>query len=444
MSGVVVLGAGVAGVAAATRLLAEGVSCEIFEAGGAAGGHATSFAVGGFMFDQGPHISFTRHDEVKALFAAAVDSRFLEQEARVLNCWQGVWIPHPAQCHLFGLPLDVVERCVVDFVERPTTTSPSPSYAEWCLATFGKAFSEEFSFRYTRKHWAAEADQLTSDWVGKKIYSPTLNDLVRGALGPSTRKYYYVSSFRYPERGGFGAYALGTARALEVRTGMEAVELSLGTRRVAFADGSDRRWEHLVSSLPLPELVHLTTDAPRDVREAAEALACTSLELVSVGVDRRDGFPDAHWVYFYDEDVLFSRASFPHRFSPANAPEGQGSIQAEVYHSRYRPLAQRDILGRVIEDMRRVGLLTPSDRLLVADHRTVRYANVLFDRARAEAVARVRSHYDRHGVLTVGRYGAWDYSWTDDAVLSGWRAAAAVAARRAPGVLRPSTSAPSR
>ena len=37
--------------------------------------------------------------------------------------------------------------------------------------------------------------------------------------------------------------------------------------------------------------------------------------------------------YFYDEDICFTRLSFPHMLSAINAPAGTGSIQAEVYFS---------------------------------------------------------------------------------------------------------------
>ena len=43
--------------------------------------------------------------------------------------------------------------------------------------------------------------------------------------------------------------------------------------------------------------------------------------------------------YFYDQDICFSRLSFPHMLSANNVPEGAGSIQAEVYFSeKYKPL----------------------------------------------------------------------------------------------------------
>jgi len=71
--------------------------------------------------------------------------------------------------------------------------------------------------------------------------------------------------------------------------------------------------------------------------------------------------------YFYDEDVSFSRISFPHMLAATNAPPGAGSIQAEVYFSRkYRPLTvlPESLIDPVIADLKRVGVLREDDRIL--------------------------------------------------------------------------------
>ena len=64
--------------------------------------------------------------------------------------------------------------------------------------------------------------------------------------------------------------------------------------------------------------------------EAAGRLAVTTCVLVNLGVAREDLSP-AHWTYFYDRDVCFTRISYPHMFSPGNVPPGTGSIQVELY-----------------------------------------------------------------------------------------------------------------
>ena len=424
---VAVLGAGLAGLAAAQRLREVGWPVDVYERNSFVGGHASSHEVDGFVFDEGPHVSFTTRSEIQSLFAEAVNHEFLEQDATILNLWQGHWVRHPVQTNLFGLPEDLVTQSVVDFVGAQNGDDrPIETYADWCYAGLGRTLSEEFTFQYTRKYWTTEASNMSTDWVGQRVYRPELEEVVRGALASQNENHHYLTRFRYPSNGGFGAYVSSVSAGQEVNLEHEVVSIDVDRQRLEFSNGTTANYEELVSSMPLPELIRCVKDVPEDVATAAERLVCTSLVLVNLGIARDDGYPDAHWMYFYDDDVVFSRGAFPHKLSPSNVPEGCGSIQVEIYHSRYRPLAVQDVLNRAVEDLTRIGLLYKDDSILVANEQRVPYANVLFDLERARSLAVVQAYLDEKSIVGCGRYGEWAYLWTDDSIVSGWEAAARV------------------
>ena len=109
-----------------------------------------------------------------------------------------------------------------------------------------------------------------------------------------------------------------------------------------------------------------------------------------------------------------------------NAPEGTGSIQAEVYFSKkYRPLthAPEACIDRVIADLRKCGLLRADDKILTRHARVIRHANVIFDLDRTDALKCVHGYLDDIGIAYCGRYGDWGYMWTDESFISGERAA---------------------
>jgi protoporphyrinogen oxidase len=142
-------------------------------------------------------------------------------------------------------------------------------------------------------------------------------------------------------------------------------------------------------------------------------------------VDRED-ITDAHMTYFYDEDICFTRLGFPHLLSSRNAPPGTGSIQAEVYFSdKYKPFSgtPEDWIEPVIRDLRKCGLLRDSDAILSRNAMFLKYANIIFDLERADALKTVRGYLDDLGIACCGRYGEWAYLWTDDAFKSGELAA---------------------
>ena len=193
------------------------------------------------------------------------------------------------------------------------------------------------------------------------------------------------------------------------------------TRTLSFANGTVASYDHVISSIPLPALVPLIDGVPADVIEAARQLACSKCVMVNIGVAREDISP-AHWTYFYDRDVVFTRLSFPHMLSPHNVPPGCGSIQAELYYSdKYRPLDRPvdELVQPTIADLQRCGLLRPDDEILFQQAALSPFANVIFDQDRPAALATVRAYLDDIGVLVCGRYGEWGYHWTDESFISG-------------------------
>jgi protoporphyrinogen oxidase len=425
---IAVVGSGMAALGASYRLRQEGAPHVLFDMNDHLGGHTASHAdPTGFVFDEGPHISFTKDTRIQKLLEENVKGEFELFRARVNNYWKGVWIKHPAQCNLHGLPTDFLVKILMDMIEaryKPASQAPT-NYAEWLIASFGRTFAQHFPMEYGRKYHTTEAANMSLDWLGPRLYQPALEEVLAGALAPDTPDVHYISEFRYPSRGGFQSFVEPFTRGVDLRLGHEVVRVDERQRVLTFANGKTKKYDALISSMPLPELVRVLTHAPREVQAAAARLACSTCVVVNVGVDRRD-LSDWHWTYFYDADFCFSRVSFPHMFSPHNAPDGMGSIQVEVYYSdKYKPLdcTLEECTARVIADLMRCGLLRDSDTIVCKNALLVRYANVIFDLERASALAIVREYLDTAGIRACGRYGDWAYHWTDESFKSGESAA---------------------
>jgi protoporphyrinogen oxidase len=427
MGNIVVLGSGMAGFGAAHRLHAEGIVPVMYDKNSYYGGHTASFRYeNGFMFDVGPHISFTKNSRIQQLFADSVDGQFETIQINLNNYWRGHWPLHPVQLHLHGLPDDLVTKVIVDFVEeRSAPERPIRNYADWLYASFGRTFAESFPMQYTRKYHTTAAENLSTDWLGPRIYRPSLEEVIQGALSASSMHTHYISHFRYPSEGGFMCYLRKFLPMGNLKLEHELVSIDARSRLLTFRNGVTAKYDSLVSSVPLPDLIPMIQGAPADVLEAARKLACSTCVLVNIGVGRED-LSTAHMSYFYDEDISFSRLGFPHMLSPRNAPAGTGSIQAEVYFSRkYKPFAgtAEDWIEPVIRDLRRCGVLGQGDEVLSRKAMLLPYANVIFDLERAASLAAVHGYLDDIGIAYCGRYGDWGYMWTDESFISGEKAA---------------------
>jgi len=299
MPNIIVLGSGMAGFGAAYRLHAEGITPFMYEKNGYHGGHTASFrSENGFMFDIGPHISFTKDERIQKIFAESVNQQYETVQINLNNYWRGHWPLHPVQLHLHGLPEETVVKVISDFVEeRQRPERAVNNYADWLLASFGKSFAELFPMQYTRKYHTTTAENMSTDWLGPRIYRPSLEEVLRGAISPSAPHVHYITHFRYPSEGGFVNYLKKFIPLGNLKLEHELISIDPRARQLQFSNGHVAQYDGLVSSVPLPDLIRMIQGAPQHVVEASRRLACTTCVLVNIGVDRAD-LSNAHMTYF--------------------------------------------------------------------------------------------------------------------------------------------------
>jgi protoporphyrinogen oxidase len=427
MESVAILGSGMAGWGAAYRLHQEGVPSITYDKNPYHGGHTASFKhEGGFIFDEGPHVSFTTHERLQQLFAESVDNKYEIIRSRPNNYWKGYWIKHPAICNLYGLPTDLVVNCLRDFVQAKNNQPEKiRNYADWLIASYGQTFAETFPMEYGFKYHTTTADNMSTDWLGPRLYNANLEEVLLGAISPVTPHVHYVSDVRYPSFNGFVSYLNLRHKQTDLRLNYRLTKLNPKAQELHFSNGKVTKYDAVVSSIPLPDLIPMIVGAPPEVVAAADRLAATSCVMINLGVNRAD-LSEGQWTYFYDRDMVFTRLSFPHMFSPHVVPPGCGSLQAEVYYSKkYRPLegSPEDYVAPVIADLKRCGVLREDDKILHTNVHVSRYAQVIFDLERTDALEIVHGYLDDIGVAYCGRYGDWLYIWTDEAFISGEKAA---------------------
>lgn len=426
MTKVAILGAGMAGLGASFSLKTEGVDVVLYEKRSRPGGHAISHTNSGFTYDEGGHVSFTKDNRIKELFASSVGDELYTVKASVNNYWKGKWIKHPAQCNLYDLPVDLKIEILSDFFDAQKNDHGKISnYRDWLYASFGKAFSDTFPMEYTKRYHTTTASNMSTEWVGPRLYRPSPKEVLKGAFNPETDNVHYVQEFRYPKQGGFESFLRLFLEKTNLRSNHQVINIDPVARQIRFSNKNTAEYDVLISSLPLPELISIIPDVPEQIRDAASRLACTQCIVVNVGINRSN-ISEYHWTYFYDDDFTFTRLNFPHMQSPGNAPPGAGIIQAEVYFSsKYKPVDKSpdEYITPVINDLMRCNLIREDDEILFSDTKYVPYANVIFDLERAPALKIIKDYTDEVGIYCCGRYGEWGYHWTDESFKSGEMAA---------------------
>lgn len=421
MSGSIVLGAGIAGLAAAYRARELGAAMTLYEASQTAGGLLDSFQVEGWRFDNGVHLSFATEPEVRTVFDR---TPYIEHDAVSLNWDRERWLRHPVQNNMFPLPAAEKTALIAGLIERPELEVRS--YKDWLLYQYGNAIAERWPLAYTRKYWTVDAEDLGIDWIGNRMRRADIREVLFGAMSPDATNTYYISKMRYPVQGGYRGFIEPLLEGADLRTGYRAVSVDWRQRRVRFSNGEDVPYETLINTIPLPALVGMMNEVPAAVREAADTLFATRLDLISVGIARPEVSPSL-WFYIYDPDILAARVYSPSWKAPANAPDGHSSLQFEIYSSTRAPQTAtvEEMKQNCLEALEKMGLAR-RDEVVLLHHKSLPYGNVVFDTGMEAHRDVVTSWVRSCGIELAGRFGEWAYLWSNQSFMSGRRAAEAV------------------
>ncbi len=412
---IAILGAGIAGISASFHGKKAGFDTTAYEASPVPGGLLDNFVIDGFRFDNAVHLSFTQDAYVRSLFDEVPHWKHNPDAF----CYEaGRWLKHPVQNNLAPLPKDEKVELLESFVDRPDIEPCN--YQEWLVSQYGERIAARYPMRYTNKYWGLDAKELSLDWIGNRVRKASFKEVLGGALEQGDENHYYTKEMRYPKQGGYRSFIEKMISEADIACNKKAVEVDLVMKTVTFSDDSTIAYEKLISSLPLPVVVRLIKDCPAEVVDAAESLLFTSVDLVSVGFSK-EHVPPYLWFYLYDEDNVAARAYSPSIKSPKNAPEGTSSLQFEIYNLSTKPrLDGEELIANIREKLIEMNVCSSGD-ILFMNHKCLPYGNVVFDHGMESRRTIVLEYLLSNNISSCGRFGEWDYLWSDQSLLSGRR-----------------------
>jgi len=418
---VAILGAGLTGMSAAIELTRAQVPHRIFERLAQPGGHVITLEDHGFRFDRTGHLLHLKNELLRAQVLDWIGPDYVQVERRSVIWSSGVYTRYPFQANTFGLPAQVAYECVQGFIAAHfAANKPEPqNFEEFCSVHFGEGFSRHFMIPYNSRLWGVHPREITSAWCQRFVPMPKLEDVIAGAVGLNDRELGYNANFIYP-RLGIGELSRGMARhvpELELERSPLAIELS--TRELVF-EHERVPFDVLVSTMPLPTLIALLDRVPSEVREAAAKLRCSHLDYLDVALRRPSG-KDFHWAYVPEAKYPFYRVGCYSHFSAALAPPGKAGLYVELA-DRTRP-DLTELLPRVAAGLIEMGVIDSPDEIEFARARRIDHAYVIFDHDYFAALDVIRPFLERSRIISAGRYGDWNYSSMEDAILFGKAAA---------------------
>jgi protoporphyrinogen oxidase len=417
---IAILGAGLTGMSAAHHL---GQDYVVYEKLDHVGGHAITLEEQGYRFDRTGHLLHLRDPDIRAWMSRLFpEGHLVHIQRRSMVFSHGRYTRYPYQANTFGLPPDVAFECLKGYLAaRETKWAKAPeNFEEFCLQNFGEGFSKHFMIPYNARLWGAHPREITAEWCSRFVPMPKLDDVLAGAVGLNDRELGYNANFLYPPT---GIQELPDAMAREIsgiELGRAPTKVDWKNKTLHFADGSTHTYKSLITTAPLKAFCDMLIDAPDAVRDAAAKLRCNRLWYLDVAT-HKPVQKDLHWAYVPEEKYPFYRIGCYSNFSAKLAPEGGACFYVELADRSEPDMAT---LGpRVARDMVEMGLIASVDDVAFMRPRKIEFAYVVFDHGYFPALEVIKPFLKDNGIVSHGRYGAWNYSSMEDALIYGREAA---------------------
>ncbi len=421
MSGIVILGAGPTGLGAAYRLRERGQDgFEIFERSPRVGGLATSFEdEKGYTWDVSGHILFSGYPYFNAFLEKMLGPKGIRRIDR--ESWikfEDRYVRYPFQNHLSSLPEEAMLECMVGLIESQTIDKDRAfrNFEEWVLAKFGAGVSKHFMFPYNEKVWSTPLNRMGFYWIAERVSVVDWKKALETTLRPKSTDWGPNATFGYPAtRGTLGLWlAVLPYIGDRIRYRKRAVCVDEQMREILFSDGSTRRYDRLLTTLPIEAFVARLKHAPEKVRAAAKKLLFNRLFSVGIGL-RRPSPSTKNWIYFPNPKTPFYRITYLSNYSPDIVPGGDTSrycsILTETTYSRFRPLPAGDFARAVLDGLVAEGILQSSDLPLVESTYLIHagHAYPIPSVERDEALGVIQPYLESKEIYSRGRFGSWKY-----------------------------------
>jgi len=406
-----ILGGGISGISLAAQLDQD---VEVLEKRARIGGLCGSIIEQGFTFDAaGPHIMFSKNKDVLNLMVATLGEN-VQQRRRENKIWfKGRLVKYPFENDLASLPKEDNFDCIYGYIVNPHANETPSNLAQWSYKTFGEGISDKYFIPYNRKIWNYDPSKLGLEFVSR-IPKPPMEDVLKSSIGIPTEGYLHQLYYYYPIEGGYEAIVHAFAKKVRGRISTSTAVKSISREGSRWIVNGDKRYDALVSTLPVHELLSVWADAPKEARDAAGRLRYNSLINVLLGMKSKADH-EYTAVYIPDPAIIFHRISFPQSFSPRNVPPGGSSIMAEITANEGDGtwgMADERIVGRTIDELASIGFIKPDD---VVYRRVVRfqYGYPVYDLDYRKNVTTLRESIAAAGLHLLGRFAQFDYINSD-------------------------------
>ena len=424
---VLIIGAGVTGLGSAWRIneltknctIQKNVSWLLVEKSGNIGGAAASYKDDkGFTWDTGSHVIYSRYKYFDKIISLVTENNLYKIDRMGWVWLKNVFIPYPLQHNLQKLPSDFLMNCLDDMLAcTPNVEENCNDFEGYVTKKFGKTLADNFFIPYAYKMFGYPAEDISCDWAFhssgskyKNVPGPDLSIIIRNIImNKDSPGWKSGDKFPYPKIGGAGVMWERFEEFLPVENiekNQSLVAIDLINKIAEFSSGLIVKYENMISTAPLPELLRMCGI------EDDGSLKFAGAHVVGIGFKGKlpEVFSDKLWVFNPNLDDPYFRLSFPSNYSSNNVPQNGAhwSALCEISTSPKKPIDENKIVDYVESSLRKSFPLQDYETVSTW-HGSTKYAYALPSHNRDEILEKYDEWLMERSIYSRGRFGNWKY-----------------------------------
>ena len=455
----VIIGAGPAGLTAAYELAKQGAPVVVLESDPQyVGGISRTVNYKGYRFDIGGHRFFSKSREVEDFWTEIAGKDLLDRQRSSRIYYRGQFYTYPLKPFEALAKLGLIESilCILSFLRSRLRPNRNPrTFEDWVSNQFGRRLFRIFFKTYTEKVWGMSCSEISADWAAQRIKGLSLGSAIKHALFSKRKSKSssdsnatdldtsdrtkivktLIDTFRYPRLGpgmmweacaekvrGLGGAVLPGRRVMGCR--FDSTHNSwIVAARTANGDAEEFRAEHVVSSMPIGDLVpEIEPRLPSAAILAARSLRYRDFLTVGLIVKERGRFTD-NWIYIHDPSVQVGRVQNYKSWSPEMVPDpAYCSYGLEYFCFEGDGLWNTDDRALIELAKREIQQVKLAESVDVVDGCVVRQAKAypVYDEAYQHHVNTIRKALEENypTLHLVGRNGMHKYNNQDHAMMT--------------------------
>jgi protoporphyrinogen oxidase len=413
-----ILGGGIAALSLAYFLEEDAI---IFEKDSTVGGLCRSFDFYDVPFDIGPHIIFSKNDEVLNFHNSLTEMSTFHRLSKIL-IGQNL-VKYPLENNLYQLNSIERDKCLIEFQQNPYSVMQPSNMQQFFLSYFGEGITDLYLYPYNKKIWKLDPTFLDLQMVDR-IPRPPSKDVIEGAKGNPKEGYTHQAIFTYPKYGGFQSIIdsyveLLSKKNTKFELGFEIASVEKGSQNwlVRSQDNRKQYVDKIVSTIPLPNLGALTNASAEILSKSSKALH-NSIHIVMLRYSK-DVLEDQFGLYVPDPNAIFHRISRLNFLGDGyGGTSGELNLMVEITFrqgSYISKLSDDDLVQRCVLDLEKIGIIE-SKFFKKSKIRTFSHSYVIYDLGHRKRTDSLINYYKSLGIICHGRFGKFEYQNSDAVV----------------------------